>query len=357
MKHVTRTPHGWQARIRLHGRRYTRHFPEGTPDYAIKRWLLTTQLRHGRPTAAASGRFDQDARAYLAAVAAMPSIATRTKHIEEWIEAFGPRQRDTITPPEIAACLHRWRTTPRQSPHGRHATRTVTLSPTAVNHRRTALMHLWTVLDGKHAPNPVRSVPKFREAPTAPKALPFPVIRRILRTIAPSKSKARLYVMAYTGLPPVQLAALRPSDVDIPGRLMTVPGRQKGSGTAASVRPLSRTAAAAFRLFARQQAWGRFSTAGLRDVFREACLRAKVPPSTPYVLRHSFGTRVLALTGDLHAAQALLGHSTPQQTQRYAQGARDARLQAAMTALEQGRKSDVVAKKLAKSREKARKTA
>src|SRR6185295_12121548 len=37
------------------------------------------------------------------------------------------------------------------------------LSPSAVNKRRTALQHLFTVLDGKSAPNPVKNVPKFRE--------------------------------------------------------------------------------------------------------------------------------------------------------------------------------------------------
>lgn len=345
MKHFTRTPHGWQGRIRIKGQLYTRHFPTGTPAYTLKKWLLTTQLAHAGPQAVASGRFDQDARAYLAAVAAMPSIATRTKHIEEWIGEFGTRQRDTITPAEIAAALHRWRTTPRQSPHGRDAVRTVILSATAVNHRRTALMHLWTVLDGKHSPNPVKSVPKFKEPARMPRALSYAVIRRIIRTLAPSKSKARLYVMAYTGLPQVQIAALLPEDVDLKARTVMVQGRRKGAGTRASLRPLSRTAAAAFRLFARHRAWGPFPNSTLRQAFHDACDRAGERRYTPYVLRHSFITATLALTGDLQATQDLAGHHSPMQTQYYAQAARSVRLRAAIASMDtQGRKSGPFAK-------------
>lgn len=332
-KNLTKTPHGTQARIRLHGVQYSRHFPTGTSAYVMERWLLTTRLAHGQAAPTPSGLFRDDARVYLAAVAAMPSIATRTKHIEEWVEKFGQRRRDSVTAVEIAGVLNGWRTTPRTSPHGRYATRTLILSATAVNHRRTALMHLWTVMDGKGAPNPVRSVPKFREPQTQPRALPYPVIRTILAAMGPTKSHARLLVMAHTGLPQAQLTALTPADVDLCARTVIVPGRRKGGGTRASVRPLTRKGAAAFRLFARRQAWGHFSNGGLRRAFHDACDAAGVPRVTPYVLRHSFGTALLTLTGDLHATQQLMGHATPQQTQRYAMGASDARLKAAVAAM------------------------
>ena len=354
MKHFTRTPHGWQGRIRIRGVRHTRHFPVDTPPYVMQRWLLTTQLRHGQPSPVASGRFDQDARAYLDAVAAMPTFQTRKQHVEEWIAEFGTRQRDSITPAEIRAVLQCWRTTPRTSPHGK-AERTLTLSAASVNHRRTALMHLWTVLDGKHAPNPVRSVPQFRRPAVQPRALPYATIRAILEQMPAGKNRARLEVMAYTGLPQIQIMQLEPSDLDLVAKRVTVRGRAKGHGTGPSVRPLSREAVAAFTAFIKAEAWGRFDPSTLRHRFMAACRRAGVPEVTPYVLRHSYGTELLRLTGDLHATQQLMGHATPQQTQRYAMGANDARLQAAIKALD-GRKSPRRAKRVAKTTKKTKKT-
>jgi len=356
-KHLTPTPHGTQARLRIKGTLHTRHFPAGTPAYSIQRWLLTTKLRFGAgATAPTSGRFVDDARAYLAAVAAMPTFVTRTQHIEEWIEVFGTRQRETITPTEIAQVLQVWRTTPRQSPHGRHHTRTVTLSASACNHRRTALMHLWTTLDGKHAPNPVRAVPKFRAPATQPRALSREAVTAILATMRPNVSRARLLVMAATGLPQAQIMAITPADVNLKARTVALQGRRKGAGTQGSVRPLSREGVAAFAQFAKVKAWGPFSASSLRTRFRAACVRAGVPPVTPYVLRHAYITEVLKLTGDLHATQQLAGHKDARQTQRYAMSATDARVQAAIRVLD-GRKSATSAKRSAKTRTKPNKTA
>ena len=356
--HLTPTPHGVQARLTIRGVRYSRHFRRGTPDYAIQKWLLTTKLKHVQPGAtAASGTFAADVAAYLASVAAMPTFQTRKQHIEEWLDYFGKaRRRDTITPAEIAAALNLWRTTPRESRHGRNATRTVTLSASACNQRRTALMHLWATLDGRHAPNPVRAVPKFRAPATPPRALPYATIRAILAPLRASKTKARLLVLAHTGLPHAQIAQLTPADVNLRAKTVTVHGRRKGAGTLSSIRPLSREAVAAFKLFAQMEAWGRFSVSTLRIRFRAACVRAGVPPVTPYVLRHSYGTELLRLTGDLHATQALMGHSDPRQTQRYASGASDARLTAAIAALD-GAKVGQNAKAVAKKSRKPKKTA
>jgi len=347
-----------QARLTIRGVRYSRHFRRGTPDYAIQKWLLTTKLAHVQPGAtAASGTFAADAAAYLASVAAMPTFATRTQHIEEWVAYFGKsRRRDTITPAEIAAALQMWRTVPPADDKKRNAMRGPTLSAAAVNHRRTALMHLWSTLDGKHAPNPVRSVPKFRRPDVQPRALSYAVIGTILQQLPPGPARARLEVMAHTGLPQLQIMQLTPADIDLTAKTLTVRGRSKGAGTRASVRPLSQAAVTALKAFIAADAWGRFDPSVLRQQFMRACKAAQVPPVTPYALRHSYGTELLRLTGDLHATQALMGHSTPQQTQRYAMGASDTRLQAAIAALDR-RKSAPRAKRKAKKSRKTREKA
>ena len=68
---------------------------------------------------------------------------------------------------------------------GRGAARRLTpkaepLSASSVNHRLRAIANLWTVLDGRHAPNPARDVPELLEPDHPPRALSYPVLEAIL---------------------------------------------------------------------------------------------------------------------------------------------------------------------------------
>ena len=42
----------------------------------------------------------------------------------------------------------------------------------------------------------------------------------------------------------------------------------------------------------------------------EGSARAKIPPITPHVLRHTFGTRWLQAGGDIYKLPKILGHSS-----------------------------------------------
>ena len=315
--HQTATRSGVQAHIRIHGVLHRQHFRRGTPPAVIRAWLLATELRYRRLSTKRTGLFDDDARAYLQAVAAMPTYAQRHLHVSEWIAVFGRLPRCLITADQIAAQLHAWRKTKAAA---------------TVNKRRTALMHLYTVLDGKALPNPVKDAPKFPEPAPAPRALPYAVIRQIFKVMPESRSKARLRVLAYTGIPPGQIATIHPTDVDWRARTVAVAGRQKGKGTRARVVPLTAHAVAAFRAMQRTNAWGPCSRTVLRRVFLRAVHRVLGPDVTlaPYVLRHSFGTEVYRRSGDIRATQILLDHSTPQLTHRYTGAAVDPRVQAAI---------------------------
>jgi integrase len=48
----------------------------------------------------------------------------------------------------------------------------------------------------------------------------------------------------------------------------------------------------------------------LREVLAEGSARAKIPPLTPHVLRHTFGTRWLQAGGDIYKLSRILGHSS-----------------------------------------------
>lgn len=337
-KYLTRTESGVQARRKIRGQMHSKHFPNGTPDATIRAWLLTIELRQSSAPAD-TGTFAEDARRYLLVAKGMPTYAQRQQHIEEWIEAFGETMLTAeVTAVRIDQQLTAWATEPRQVKQ-RTAVgavqryRTIPqLSPAAVNKRRTALMAMFTRLFGKAAINPVDDVPL--RTPPRPKAkgIAYDIIDTIFAQLPASKSAARLRVMAYTGIPQEQIRQIEPHDVDLVGATISLPGRDKGKGTDAVVLPLNAWAVEAFKMMAREHAWGAFTNTPLRRAFQRACLRALGHTRfTPYDLRHSFGTEVYRSTGDMRATQHLLQHASPQQSQRYSLGAVDARLVHAQT--------------------------
>lgn len=335
-----RTVLGFRAFVRVRGpqcpqgRLASKRFAPDTSIKDLKAWRedqRTDARKATAPTAqtlASVGGFSADADRYLKAVAAMTSIADRTRDVLAWAAVFGGRQRSTITAADVAAQLAIWRKT---------------LSAASVNHRRTALMHLWRVLDGRSAANPVRETRKSREPDALPRGVPYEIVRRMLNRLAPSKSRARLKVMAFTGLPHAQIETLALADIDLTRRTLIIHGRKKGTGTPARAVPLGAEGVEALEEFIAAEAWGHFSRGGLRKAFMEArrkeiaatpTTRAALESMRPYDLRHSFGTAVYAATGDIRATQVLMGHSRVEMTQRYTLGAVDARLTAAVAALD-----------------------
>lgn len=265
--------------------------------------------------------FTQDAETYLKAVAHMPTYLDRKRQINWWIAIFGERPREEITGPMIAAALS-----------GLHK------AANTVNHHRTALAHLWRVLDGKTARNPVREVPRRRTPDAEPRGLSYAVIRHIFKALPETKTKARLMVMAWTGIPPAQLKTIAPADIDLKGKSVYVRGRLKGKGTKGRRMPLTPEGVAAFKRFIQWEAFGWFTRSGMREAFTKACRevesthRIDLTGVRPYDLRHSFGTQVYAASGDIRATQILMGHSKPEMTHRYTLGAVDEQVGKALTA-------------------------
>jgi integrase len=344
---VRRHGAGWQVRVAVAGAgRSAAQFPLDTPHAELRAWqederhrLRLVARRQGGRGRAAAGTFAADARTYLAAVAAMPDIKRRRKDIALWIAEFGERRRHSITAAEIRAVRDRWltvgpkhvyRKATRDRP-GRWEPVATPLAGSTVNHRLRALSNLWTVLDGRRAPNPVREVPEADETPAAPRAIDYATIARILAALPDraragrgekrgtvSLTKLRLRVMAYTGLPPAQLMALTPAHVDLEGATLLVDERSKGKGVAAARLPLLPEAVAALRDFAAAGAWGKFSTSAVRTSFLRAAKKVcTLPGLRPYDLRHSFGTAVFLASGSLHAAGELLRHADKRTTRRY----------------------------------------
>jgi len=202
-------------------------------------------------------------------------------------------------------------------------------------------------LDGSDQPNPVRRSFVPREPEPEPRGLSYETVREILDQMPErgqalkgqardnaSKTKARLAVMAYTGLPPASIMRLRPKDVRWESGSVFVQGRRKGRGTRGRTMPLTSKGLEALKRFDELDCWGSFSTSSMWKSFQRAAAKADVEGVRPYDLRHSFGSAIYATTGDLSAAQSLLGHSSSRMTERYTLAAVPERLRAAIGQLE-----------------------
>ena len=350
----------WQVnvQVRVEEKRYrflSKTFPADSllSDRRAWRERMRVEAREGR-LQTDSSTFAEDAARYLESITALPTIEQRRQHINEWTRLFGERPRSSIRPHEIRAQRDRWLTKPRTDRRGRQRP---PYAAGSVNKRLRALSNLWRVLDGSKAPNPVREVPEADEMESEPRALPYQVIEALLDAMpdvtqtrkgcprtAGSRTKARLAVMAWTGLAQVQVAKLQPEDIDWKEPSIWVRGRRKGSkGTErrGHRKPITEQAVAALRQFDALDCWGPFSAGAMRNSLRRACRKVekqfrldgvKIDLSRvrPYDFRHSYATALLAATGDLQTTQRLMLHQSASTTERYARAAVDPVLVAAL---------------------------
>lgn len=326
---IRRTPTGWQAYVRVGGKLYAKRYPPDTLISTMKAWRedrrVSARTGVALPSLSDTPTFADDVVRYFEIIGQkMPSLPERKHHLAEWSTVFAGRYRRTITPQEIRAQLERWR--------GAHADSTV-------NRYRTALMSLYTVLDGKSAANPVRDVPRYHEGEGEPRAQSYGTIYRLLALIRPSKTRARLRVLAWTGWPHAQLKRLKPEHLNWQAQRAYVTPRRKGKGGTGRWLPLLPAAVTALKDFDRWNAWGSFSHSAMHSALQRAVVKLnarrdeyghRAITMRPYDLRHSFGTMMARLIRDERALQELMLHSTPMQTRRYTEAAVNYRVDQAM---------------------------
>lgn len=318
---IRATPHGWQVYLHVKGEFRSKHFPKDTPVQKLRDWRKEQQARatlNLKPEPQEADTFGADCEAYLAAVRGMTTYTDRKYRIEQWRDALGrKRRRSEITSVEIRQQLEKWKA--------------AKLSHGSLNLRRTALFHLFTVLDGKSAKNPVKDVPPYREIPP-PLRLPTPkdalaAIEAVEKHKGKSrKTRARLLVLLWTGWPAAQLKKLKPGDIDWPGARALVHGRQKGRGTRPKWLPLLPQAVAALKEMKKARAWGEFSNSSLHSRLHQGCKNAKVEAFRVYDLRHLFGTMVAAVVKDDRVVAELLMHADIRMTRRYTEQSVNPRL-------------------------------
>lgn len=322
-------------------------FPKCTPLSVMQAWRAdkAAKLRTEKKQRANRGTFEGDARRYLRTVAAMPDIDGRTLHIEEWIALFGTRRRDSITSAEIRARRDKLMTEPYRvdvDPDTGERTEYF-YAASSINHRLRALSNLFTVLDGVNAENPVREVPEVDEPARQAKGLDYAAIEAILaqmpdrgsvRTPRPkgfkrkkgarprpdvSITKAWVRAQAYCGLEHSDLEQIQPEDVNWDAGTIPPRRRNKGAGVEGEELPLLPEGKAALWKLVELGVLGKpRSKSSVWKSFNRAAKKAGYPQANLKTLRHSFGTLIYEVTGDIKMVQKFLRQSTTKMAEFYA---------------------------------------
>jgi integrase len=348
-----------------------RRFPKGTAIREIQKWQRrkTRALRLGLdgldadlddldapPTSTPVAATETPLRTAIEAHLALMPEGTYKRDtktlLEHWlVSPLGDTPVEALTDVRITAQLRAW---VRDG-----------VAPQTVNHRRRALSQLIVGRNGLDGPNPVRRSEKFEVPRAEPRGVPWPFVRRILVQVTPgTKTSARLWVMATTGIPQRQLERLLPSHLflDAPKPYYVSRPRRKGRGAKGVAIGLTVDGVRAFERFVAANAWKTFSQASLYKSFKLAMRKARarweaaearaaafatrarrpwpVPEDYhPYDLRHSFATDLYRRSRDLRAVQEVLQHADAKTTERYAIGAVSENAQAAIDALARRRHS------------------
>lgn len=319
---IRRRRDGWRAVVRVRGTLYTKQFPIDKPVADMRAWRQQQVEKHGGRRRGAAGSFKADVATFLAKpeIAAQPYVGQTEAHLRLWIDELGgDRSRVDLDRDEIEAVLQRWLK--------RYA------EPT-VYHRRSALLSLFTTLDGAGAANPVKDTTCPKSWLPRDHSVAFTTLAAIVDAMPawryPKKgikqaavAKLAAGVIIAVGMRGIDLLNVRAREVDLKAAEFVWPASDKGQGVAAKKTPLSAEGVAAFRAYLAAGA-PRFSPAAVSHSFKRAARRidGDDTPIHLYSLRHSVGADLYRSTRDLATVGRMLGHAPGSRaTAQYALGA------------------------------------
>lgn len=316
MTGIKKVKTGFRAYVKVGNIQRERTFPRETANRTMQAWRdeVRVSLRRIKQNTKPTGdTLAADITRYLVQVRAMPTYDQRTHHLYLWRDALGPdTPRSQITAADIRAVLQRWRQT---------------YGPATCNKRRSALMHLWSVLDGKGASNPVRDTPKFEAPHALPRGRDPHVIDAALKLTRQSRLRACCRVLLWTGMRPSELQRAEPGDVT-PDTVIV----RTAKGGRVRVVPLTSQAKEAWKEFDAENCWHRVPKAAPMNRWLKS--KTKIPDLRVYDLRHSYGTALARRQTRLDVIGVLMGHSTLELTRRYTLAAVTPDAKSATTALE-----------------------
>lgn len=310
----------WRAVVRVNGHLYVSPWGQES-DEKLTAWRTLLIGKFGkRRTAGGSFRADVDTFLAKPEIAAQDYVHQVRAHLDLWVDALGgDRARTSIERDEIEAVLQGW---------------LKRFAEPTVYHRRSALVALYTTLDGAGAANPVKDTTCPKAWIPADHSVPFATLQAIVDAMPdvryvktgirqPSVAKLAAAVIIAVGLRAVDLLKVRPRDIHWQRAEFLWPASEKGRGVAATATPLSVEGLAAFRAYA-AAGMPRFNPEAVSHSFKRAARRidGKDTPIHLYSLRHGLGADIYRAKGDLATVGRLLHHAPGSRaTAQYARGA------------------------------------
>ena len=296
---------GLAAVVHANGYRRELRFPATTPLRTVRaaadelRAQLRKLPRSQRHTLA------DDVQRYLTLVEPELTTARERAHlIGLWLPRFG-HLRTTVLAQHVPALndqLRAWRRTAAAS---------------TCNHRRNALTNCVRLLYGKRAALDLMDLVRFKAPPSKARWIPRARIAAVLDALPAGKTRARLWLMHWTGMRPSQMGRLTRADFYLDDAIpFVVIPRGKG-GRHASV-PLTAAGLDAARAFLESEAWRPWSCSSANRLLAEAAQRSGVEQFTVYQIRHSFATALRHTGADVSDIQDLFGHTDAATSEIYA---------------------------------------
>lgn len=325
-KNIYRDSGGYEIRVMIGGETYTaRLLPDATlKECRAKLGELQTQGQTDSPRAE-RGTLRVDGPRYLKLIAHLLTWKDRAHHLAAWIALYGDVPRYRLTESDVLTARARWLADG--------------LAPKTINHRADTLRNLFHRLDGRHAPTPCDNVPHL--------AIPKTIIQRVSEKdilgvdaklqareqnkqlqFDGAKTRARFRVFVSTGKRPCEIMRTQPADIDLKARVW-VPRDAKG-GYCPGVY-LNNDQLAAWKLFIKADAWGKYNHGNFGRVIREAGWPDNV---RPYQARHSTWIAAVERGAPLEDVATGAGHRDMRLTQRVYTGIRNSRLQRLSETLE-----------------------
>ena len=251
----------------------------------------------------------------------LTSWKSRQSELRAWAALFGQKRRTQITEETVRTAVTTWRTkgrnvgtddAPKWKPY---AVRTC-------EHRVAALRHLYHVLDGNDFPTPCDAI-TFELPQPKPVYVPTATILTVLDRLTDVKTKARLMVLAATGVRPAELMRAQPEDVDLVHGIWWIRPAKGGERPPLYLNPDMRAAIEAFR---DAGAWGPYDTSTHAKLLYAAGWPRTV---RPYAVRGTFGMELSKRGADLADIQQLMGHRDQKTTRAYYVPPEQSRLAAA----------------------------
>jgi integrase len=299
MKGVREDKYGFRAYVKVGSIQREKRFPPGTAAKDMQDWRRRTwaELDLTREQSSPAGSLAHTIDRYEKLVASMTTFEERKRHLTLWADALGRHLPFAqITPERIREVLQQWRQV--------H-------SGATCNKRRTALMHLFTVINGKGGRNPVRDVPRFTVADPLPRGRDPHEIDAALRARVKSRMRATCRVLLWTGMRPAELARAEPDDFSAQHKTVIV---RTAKGGRTRVVPLTQQAVSAWKEFDNVDGWGRVPSAAPMNRWLKKVTGKNL---RVYDLRHSYGTALARSATRLDVIGALMGQSTLELTRRY----------------------------------------